>query len=98
MASPLVNPQATQLICTGTGVMKVIIMTDDGAQEVRSQSMDCPLCASLASPPPVLRCSAEPFSPLSYALHAAPAAVVALRTASPLPARGPPIVQLLLNL
>ncbi|MEO6291746.1 MAG: DUF2946 family protein [Burkholderiaceae bacterium] len=90
MASPLVNPKATQLICTGTGVMKVISITDDGAQEVSSQSMDCPLCASLAAPPPVLRFSAEPVSPLSYALQSAPAAIMALRTAAPLPARGPP--------
>ncbi len=90
IAAPMVNPQATQLICTGTGVMKVITMTDDGAQEVSSQSMDCPLCASLAAPPPVVRFSAEPVSPLSYALQSVPAAVIALRTAAPLPARGPP--------
>ena len=90
IAAPMVNPQATQLICTGTGVMKVITMTDDGAQEVSSQSMDCPLCASLAAPPPVVRFSAEPVSPLSYALQSAPAAIIALRTAAPLPARGPP--------
>ena len=70
--------------------MKVLITTADGVQEVASQSMDCSLCASLAAPPPVLRFSAEPVSRLSYALQSAPAAIIALRTAAPLPARGPP--------
>lgn len=97
IASPLVNPKAMQLICTGAGVMKVITITDDGVQEVRSLSMDCPLCASLAAPPSVLRLSQEPLSPLFYALQSAPDAVIALRTASPLPARGPPNLSLPLN-
>ena len=90
IASPVVNPQSTQLICMGSGVMKVLITTADGVQEVASQSMDCPLCASLAAPPLVLRFSAEPVSPLSYALQSASAAVIAKRTAAPLPPRGPP--------
>ena len=90
IASPVVNPQATQLICTGSGVMKVIVTTADGVQEVASQSMDCPLCASLSAPPPVARLGVEPLRPLSWAVQAIPAAVIAKLTASPPPARGPP--------
>lgn len=90
IASPVVNPQSTQLICTGSGVMKVIVSTADGVQEVASQSMDCPLCASLGAPPSAMRLAAEPLLPLSYAVQAIPAAVIAKLTAVPPPARGPP--------
>ena len=90
IASPMVNPQATQLICSGTGVMKVIVTSADGSSEVASQSMDCPLCVSIIAPPPVLKLSFEPAQPLSYALQSIPAAIIAKRTAAPPPARGPP--------
>jgi hypothetical protein len=90
IASPLVNPQATQLICAASGVMKVIVTSADGSTEVTSQSMDCPLCVSIIAPPPVLQMSFEPAQPLSYALQPIPAAIIALRTAAPPPARGPP--------
>ena len=90
IASPIVNPQATQLICSGSGVMKVIVTSADGSSEVASQSMDCPLCVSIIAPPPVLKWSFEPLQPLSYALQPIPAATIAKRTAAPLPARGPP--------
>lgn len=90
IASPIVHPQAMQLVCSGSGVMKVLITAEDGVQEVASQSMDCPLCASISAPPPVQRLSAQPHLPLSYAVQAIPAAIVARLTAAPLPARGPP--------
>jgi hypothetical protein len=90
IASPIINPQATQLICTATGGMKVIVTTADGSTEVASQSMDCPLCVSIIAPPPVLKMSFEPAQPLSYALQPIPAAIIAQRTAAPPPGRGPP--------
>jgi hypothetical protein len=90
IASPMVNPQATQLICSSSGGMKIIVTTADGSTEVASQSMDCPLCVSIIAPPPVLKMSFEPAQPLSYALRSIPAAIIALRTAAPPPARGPP--------
>ena len=90
IASPMVNPQATQLICSAAGGMKVIVTSADGSSEVASQSMDCPLCVSIIAPPPVLKLSFEPAQPLSYALQSIPAAIIAKRTAAPPPARGPP--------
>jgi hypothetical protein len=90
IASPVVNPQATQLICQAAGGMKVIVTTADGSTEVASQSMDCPLCVSIITPPPMLKWSFEPMQPLSYALQSIPAAILAKRTAAPPPARGPP--------
>jgi len=91
VASPIVKPQDILLVCTGSGAMKVLVKAADGsASEVASNSMDCPLCVSLAAPPPVPRLNAEPAQPLAYALQAIPAAHIAARTAAPLPARGPP--------
>jgi hypothetical protein len=90
IASPIVNPQATQLICSASGGMKIIVTTSDGSTEVASQSMDCPLCVSIIAPPPVLKSRFEPVQALSYALQPIPAAIIAQRTAAPPPARGPP--------
>ncbi len=93
VASPIVKPQDILLVCTGSGAMKVLVKAADGsASDVASNSMDCPLCVSLAAPPPVTRLNAEPAQPLAYALQAIPAAHIAARTAAPLPARGPPTV------
>ena len=91
VASPIVKPQDILLVCTGSGAMKVLVQTDDGtATELASSSMDCPLCAPMAAPPPVEHWAVEPAQPLSYALQGIPSAHIAARTAAPLPARGPP--------
>lgn len=90
IASPLVKPQAMTLICTGAGMMKLLVMTDDGSKEVHSHTLDCPLCVSASAPPPVMRLNAEPVQPLSYVLQSIPAAHIAALTGVPPPARGPP--------
>jgi hypothetical protein len=91
VASPIVKPQDILLVCTGSGAMKMLVKAADGsASEVASNSMDCPLCAPMGAPPPVVRLTAEPAQPLAYALQGIPAAHIAARTAAPLLARGPP--------
>jgi hypothetical protein len=90
IASPIVKPQAIELICSGSGVMKVLLKTDDGTKEVASHTLDCPLCASLSAPPPVARLSAEPVQALAYVMQSIPGARIAALTAAPPPARGPP--------
>lgn len=95
VASPLVSPQSLELVCSGAGVMKLIVKTDDGAQEVGAgmgaAHLDCPMCMPLAAPPPPAVAGAvEPPAPLCYALRSIPAARIAAATAAPLPARGPP--------
>ena len=90
IASPLVKPQAMELICSGSGAVKLLIKSDDGSTQVASHTLDCPLCASLSAPPPVARLTAEPVQPLSNVLQTIPAAHIASLTAVPPPARGPP--------
>ena len=93
VASPIVKPQDVLLVCTGSGAMKVLVKAADGAaSEVASYSMDCPLCAPLAAPPPLARPVVAPARPLAYALQGVPSAYIAARTAAPLLARGPPIL------
>lgn len=90
IASPIVKPQALELICSGAGVMKVLVKTDDGTKEVARHTLDCPLCISISAPPPVARLTAEPIQALAHVLQSIPAAHIASLTAAPLPARGPP--------
>lgn len=91
IASPIVKPQALELICSGSGAMKLLVKTDDGNQKASSHTLDCPLCSSPSAPPPVARHTTEPAQPLAHVLQSIPAAHIAALTAAPLPARGPPL-------
>lgn len=91
IASPLVSPQALELVCSSAGVMKVIVKADDGAQELGAAHLDCPMCMPLAAPPPAARWQrrAAALAPVPCAAAAGRRASAAA-TAAPLPARGPP--------
>ena len=90
VASPLVNPQDTQMVCSVMG-MKMVASDDatgDSAQP--SASMDCPLCAHVIAPPAPVAGQFDVSSALAYALRPLPSAHIAWLTRSPLPPRGPP--------
>lgn len=91
IASPMVHPQEMELICTGTGAMKVLVKTVDGVKEVSSHTLDCPLCASVGTLSTFPRIAFEPVQPLAHVLQPVAAAHIAWLTAAPLPARGPPL-------
>jgi len=91
VASPLVNPQAMELVCSSAGSIKVVVHTEDGTQEMGASHMDCPLCVLSGAPPPAV--AAPVFDlplPLGRVVQSIPAARLAAATAAPLPARGPP--------
>lgn len=90
VASPLVKPQAMELICSGSGAIQLLIKTDDGLQDMSGHTLDCPLCATVSAPPPVVRADPLRLHPLAHALRSIPVAHIAARTAAPLPPRGPP--------
>lgn len=90
IASPLVKPQAMELVCSGAGDIK-LVKTGDGDRDIANHALDCPLCATPSAPPPLARQTAEPAQPLAHVRHSIPAAHIAARTAAPLPARGPPV-------
>lgn len=91
IASPLVHPQATQMVCSGAGIMKLVVLTDDGATELGSHSLDCPLCAQLGAPPPVLAWTVAPPSELAFSCLPLEAARIASLLRGPWQARAPPV-------
>ncbi len=92
VAAPLVQPQDLLLVCSATGTAKVLVKAADGStQELGSASMDCPLCMPSGAPPLRATAVVVPAQLLAYALQSIPAAHITVRTAAPLPARGPPL-------
>ncbi|MBU0830324.1 MAG: hypothetical protein KKE41_20925 [Gammaproteobacteria bacterium] len=90
IASPLVHPKSFEVICSGAGAIKLLVQTDDGTVEMGAMGMDCPLCSTAGAPPPALVAPTLPTHPLAHALQPVEAARIAVATAAPLPARGPP--------
>ncbi|MDM0046982.1 hypothetical protein QTH91_20995 [Variovorax dokdonensis] len=91
VASPLVHPQALELVCSSAGAIKVMVKTDDGARQLGASHIDCPLCALTgAPPPPAPVVHVEHAQPLGHVLQSIPAAHHPAATAAPLPPRGPP--------
>ena len=53
VASPLIKPDASTLVCSAGGVMKrVAADTDADAAPMLPSLLDCPLCLHVASPAP----------------------------------------------
>jgi len=93
LASPMVAPQAFELVCSSAGGTKLVVKGADGAgaQDLRASAMDCPLCLTGAAPPAVTFSLAPLLDlSLSHVLRSIPAARLAAQVAAPLPARGPP--------
>ena len=93
VASPLVKPQATQMVCSAMGGMKMVMSDDAGNADdsnTSSGGMDCPLCAHVIAPPPVVVLDFVPVNALAHALRPIPSAHIAWLTGAPLPPRGPP--------
>jgi hypothetical protein len=94
VASPLVQPPTELVICTGGGMLKVVL-ADDGtvtpaATSDSGDTLFCPLCLVAGAPPPVVLSKVSTPQPLAHALQGVPAAIIAARTAAPPPARAPP--------
>ena len=92
IASPILNPTETQMVCSSAGGMKMVASGEEGADVKLTANMDCPLCAPVHVP---LQSCNTPFdhaSPLAHSLHPVAAALIAAHTAPPLPSRGPPAV------
>ena len=91
VASPMIQPQAMSLICSSAGAMQVIVQTDDGAIELGSHSLDCPLCANLAAPPAQLLVLAQAAQLAAGAPRPAPTAHPPYQPHQPWQARAPPV-------
>lgn len=90
VASPMRQTQPTAVVCSG-GVMKVVVLNDEGSSTPFETGMHCPLCLAASAPPTVLGAVVPTAGALSYVVPYRASTHVAARTASPLPARGPPL-------
>lgn len=90
-ASPLIKPQAMELICASSGAMKLVFQTDGSTSETAPHTLDCSLCVSLGAPPPVFKFAIGLTPSLVYALKGITQAHIAALVGAPLPARGPPL-------
>ena len=90
VASPLVNPEGVQLVCTTAGSVKLLQLDADGEEAQGShQGLHCPLCLPVAAPP-VVSVSAPVHAGLSHALRPLGQARLASLIGLPWQARAPP--------
>lgn len=91
IASPLVNPQGMQLVCSGSGTLKILSVDAGGkATTHSSHTLECPLCANISAPPPLEEIGFTAAPPLAFGLPEQDAGTYAPRLTTPPPARGPP--------
>ncbi len=93
VASPIVSPSASQLICSASGAMKLVSLDggDDSGGSSGLASLDCPACSPMAVALPLAEPVVVVASALSHALRPVAAARLAWLTRAALPARGPPL-------
>lgn len=94
VASPMVNPQTELVICTGAGMLKVVL-ADDGtvttaATADTSNALCCPLCLLGAAPPPARAHPPQAPYPSVHVRQRIAAARMTAWSAAPPAARGPP--------
>lgn len=96
VAAPVVQPQSLSLVCSAAGSVKLVLsggpndQGNQGAPVAGRHTLDCVLCLAISAPPfSVVRMAAMALPPAAAPLGWA-TTHTAWRTASPLPARGPP--------
>ena len=92
IASPILSPTETQMVCTSAGGMKMLSSSQEGADAKGAPNMDCPLCAPVVVPLEACSAGIDKPKPLAHLLHPVAAALVAVLTSPPLPSRGPPFI------
>jgi hypothetical protein len=90
VASPLVNPEGVQLVCTTAGSVKLVQLDADGEEAQSSHhGLHCALCLPVAAPL-VVSVSVSVHVGLSYALLPSEQARLASLIGLPWQARAPP--------
>ncbi len=92
IASPIIKPQSIELLCSASGMTKLLVKSDTGDAVTSSHVLDCALCLNISAPPPVAIAIAAPSQPLAHALQPMAQAHLVTLTAPALPPRGPPAV------
>jgi len=90
IASPLAKPNTVALVCSGAGGMQLLVNPGDGGEAPANAMLDCPLCVSVAVPPPAFQQHPELAPTQTHSVALRPALFATTHSAAPLPARGPP--------
>ncbi|WP_225784797.1 DUF2946 domain-containing protein [Xenophilus sp. Marseille-Q4582] len=91
VASPLVKPQALELVCGAGASAKLVVLDDEGRSVAAGHhALDCPACLAATLAPPVITLQLPAAAPAPLAQHPFHAAHLAALTGAPLPPRGPP--------
>lgn len=90
VASPLIQPKGMEVVCSSTGVAKLLVHAKDGAVELGAVGMDCPLCLLEASPPEPLQARLPTVLPLAHQPLPLSCVHAVAAMAAPPPARAPP--------
>jgi hypothetical protein len=95
VAGALLQPQSVELLCSGTGAVKLLVKNSSGGgeeQPAAAHTLDCPLCASIVAPLVAQANAPGAAQPQVYASRSNPSPHPATAESGPLPARGPPSV------
>lgn len=96
VASPVIHPVASDLVCSASGLVKLVSSDDLGQAgdtgTALHHTLDCPLCLHLYTPPvPAIALQVAALAPHDAAFPRLPAPPRASRSAAALPPRGPPV-------
>jgi hypothetical protein len=90
VAAPVVSPQASALVCSAQGDVRLVNLGTGDAVPSSVHTLDCVLCLSVYAPPPsVLSWGARPVAGTVYVPQMAQA-LVPFRSDAHLAARAPP--------
>jgi hypothetical protein len=90
IASPLIQPESSTLVCSAGGALKFLPVGEDaGAVPAGAGLLDCPLCLQMAAPA-VRAAVLVVRNPDSPGKLPQTEPVRAVRAAGPFPGRGPP--------
>ncbi|WP_295854227.1 DUF2946 family protein [uncultured Xylophilus sp.] len=89
IASPIIAPQAMEMVCSSAGGMKMVV-NGDATDTDKSYKLDCPLCAGTAVIPAFVQAPVVSPQPLAHAMRPLARAHIAGMVGAPLPPRGPP--------
>src|SRR4051794_31928540 len=88
VAAPMLQPDAVQVICAGSGLK--LVTDSSGDTQVISGGLDRPLCSPALAPPPAAASVPLLQAAASVRAYARPRPVTARASLAPPPARGPP--------
>lgn len=90
VATPLVKPEPTSMVCSAMGGMKLVNLdADQDSTTPSALSLDCPLCMPVAAPAPATLALPVHIG-LAHALHPLESARLASLLGAPWHARAPP--------